>query len=42
MHKNIIDSYQLKKRKELQQSMPSVEAVDIDDMVNTISIKLSI
>ena len=33
MHKDIIDSYQLKKRKELEQSLPSVEAVDVD-MVN--------
>jgi len=39
MHKDIIDSYQLKKRKELEQSLPSVEPVDVD-MVNSLDIKL--
>jgi len=33
MHKDIIDSYRLKKRKELQQSLPAVED---PDMVGTI------
>jgi len=39
MHKDIIDSYQLKKRKEMQQSLPSTEVVDVD-MVNAINMKL--
>lgn len=30
MHKDVIDSYRLKKRKELEQSLPSVEPVDVD------------
>jgi len=35
MHKDIIDSYRLKKRKELQQSLPAVKDVD---MVDTASV----
>jgi len=34
MHKDIIDSYRLKQRKELQQSLPAA-AADVD-MVNTV------
>lgn len=34
MHKDIIDSYRLKKRKELEQSLPCIAAVGVD-MVNT-------
>ena len=33
MHKDVIDSYRLKKRKELELSLPVVENVD---MVNTV------
>jgi len=33
MHKDVIDSYRLKKRKELQLSLPAVEGVDmVSDM----------
>jgi len=32
MHKDIIDSYQLKKRKELQLQLPSVEHFDMVNM----------
>ena len=35
MHKDIIDSYQLKKRKELQQTLPATDV----DMVNTLKLK---
>ena len=34
MHKDIIDSYRLKKRKELEQTLPCIAAVGVD-MVNT-------
>jgi len=36
MHKDIIDSYRLKKRKELQQSLPAVEDPDMVNTVGTI------
>jgi len=38
MHKDIVDTHRLKRRKELEQSLPSAEVVDAD-MVKTMSVK---